>query len=62
MAGAGSGDKLARGAVRAQFSPATGVSDKTWSDAFDDFDLVAFMTKSTEEEEKNASSNEQNVE
>ena len=41
--GIGSGDKLARGAVRASYSTTEGgVSDSGWSKAFDDFDPERF--------------------
>lgn len=42
--GAGSGDQLARGAVRATFTTTEGgISDKKWDKAFDDFDPKAFQ-------------------
>jgi len=43
MSGPGSGDKLARGSVRANFQTTEGgVSEKKWSDIFDTFDPEAF--------------------
>jgi hypothetical protein len=38
----GAGDRLARGAVRAQFTPNIVVPDKKWNAAFDDFDPEKF--------------------
>lgn len=38
----GGGDKLAGGSIRATFTAGKIVSDKRWSDAFDDLDLVRF--------------------
>jgi hypothetical protein len=44
--GVGSGDKLARGGVRADFATTDGgVSADKWAQAFDDFDLEAFNAK-----------------
>ena len=41
--GAGSGDKLARGAVSARFMTTEGgVTDKKWNDIFDGYDPVEF--------------------
>lgn len=42
---AGSGDKLARGAVRAVYTvrDEVSVSDKKWKEMFGDFDKEAFM-------------------
>lgn len=45
----GSGDKLARGAVRATFGPDAKVSDETWAAAFDDFDSERFLKGDKEE-------------
>ena len=42
MSNAGSGDRLARGAASAQFSPAEGVSKERWSEIFDNFDPEKF--------------------
>lgn len=38
MAGKDSGDRLARGLVRAQFTGPENVSQEKWDDAFKDFD------------------------
>ena len=46
MRGKGTGDVLARGAVRAQYlTTETKVSDATWAAAFDDFDNEKFQKK-----------------
>lgn len=39
----GAGDKLARGSIRAQFTPNISVPDKKWDAAFDDFDPKKFQ-------------------
>jgi hypothetical protein len=39
----GVGDRLARGAQKAAFMPAAGISDKKWSGIFDDFDKDRFL-------------------
>ena len=45
----GSGDRLARGAVKAQFQATDGrMSDEKWSKAFDDFDPEAYKNKKDE--------------
>jgi hypothetical protein len=47
--GAGSGDRLARGAHRAQFMTTEGgVSQDKWSQAFDDFNLESFTNAAKE--------------
>jgi hypothetical protein len=44
--GAGSGDRLARGAHRAQFMTTEGgVSEDKWAAAFEDFDAEAFKNE-----------------
>lgn len=44
--GAGSGDKLARGAARAQFMTTEGgISQDKWAAAFDGFDPEKFKTE-----------------
>ncbi len=48
--GVGSGDKLARGAARAQFMTTEGgVSQDKWAQAFDDFDPEAFKKNAEQE-------------
>jgi len=60
--GAGSGDKLARGAVRAQFMTTEGgISDKKWNDIFGDFDPEKFKREGLPKikgEKENSSSRE----
>jgi hypothetical protein len=44
--GPGSGDQLARGAVRATFTTTEGgITDKKWAEAFDDFEPEEFQAK-----------------
>lgn len=46
MTGAGSGDRLARGAVKAAFQTTDGsVKKKKWAEAFDDFDPEKFKNE-----------------
>ena len=54
--GAGSGDKLARGAVKAQFMTTEGgISQDKWAAAFDDFDAEKFKNDAIKERSGDAS-------
>lgn len=44
----GGGDQLARGAARATFRPAEGVSQKAWDKMFKDFDPEKFRSEGKE--------------
>jgi hypothetical protein len=50
MGDLGSGDRLARGAVKAAFMPSTTTTDDKWSKAFDDFDPEEFKKDKTKVE------------
>ncbi len=52
MRGKGTGDQLARGAIRASYvATEVKVSDETWAKAFDSFDYGSFMEKKEPEPE-----------
>jgi hypothetical protein len=54
--GAGSGDRLARGAHRAQFMTTEGgISDDKWAAAFEDFDVEAFKNAPNKSMRRNGS-------
>ena len=54
MSNAGSGDRLARGAASAQFSPATGISKEKWNDIFEGFDPESYRRDAVAEKTRNA--------
>jgi hypothetical protein len=55
MNAAGAGDKLARGAARAQFPPAEGISDEKWNNMFGDFDPEKYRRDADSEKTRDVS-------